>query len=182
MQSKSGFTIVELIIAIIVIAILAAITVVAFNSIRVRALESTIASDTRTNAWRLQRYRIENDGWATAWTQLVGPTWGTANKDHGLTVSNRSHYSELAVCYYFQDPLQAGFAGASNSDGVAIVGKLTTSGKVYAATTQNQVTRDITADYLATGGTSICNGFAQAYAAKIGIVWNMHPYVRLNNT
>lgn len=39
-ENKRGFTIVELLIVIVVIAILAAITVVAFNGIRARAIES----------------------------------------------------------------------------------------------------------------------------------------------
>lgn len=43
--SRSGFTIVELLIVIVVIAILAAITVVAYNGIRQRAVESTTLSD-----------------------------------------------------------------------------------------------------------------------------------------
>ena len=42
---RSGFTIVELLIVIVVIAILAAISVVAYNGIRQRAIESSLAAD-----------------------------------------------------------------------------------------------------------------------------------------
>lgn len=43
-QSSRGFTIVELLIVIVVIAVLAAITTVAFNGIQKRAGDSAIAS------------------------------------------------------------------------------------------------------------------------------------------
>lgn len=44
-QQKSGFTIVELLIVIVVIAILAAITIVAYNGIQQRANDSSVQSD-----------------------------------------------------------------------------------------------------------------------------------------
>lgn len=44
-QQNSGFTIVELLIGIVVIGILAAITLVAFNSVQSRAIETTIKND-----------------------------------------------------------------------------------------------------------------------------------------
>lgn len=42
---KGGFTIVELLIVIVVIAVLAAITIIAYSNIRERARQSTIQSD-----------------------------------------------------------------------------------------------------------------------------------------
>ena len=44
-QKQTGFTIVELLIVVVVIAILAAITIVAYNGIQNRAYDSSVQSD-----------------------------------------------------------------------------------------------------------------------------------------
>lgn len=58
--STKGFTIVELLIVIVIIAILAAITVVAFNGIQNRALNSARAVE--MNDWRkiITLYQVQN--------------------------------------------------------------------------------------------------------------------------
>ncbi len=50
MKNRNGFTIVELLIVVVVIAILAAITIVAYNGIQTRAKESAISTDLSQNA------------------------------------------------------------------------------------------------------------------------------------
>ena len=67
-KSKSGFTIVELLIVIVVIGILAAITVVAFNGIQTRAYNSQRKSDLAALVKGLEMYRVENNRYPT-------PTW-----------------------------------------------------------------------------------------------------------
>lgn len=56
---RNGFTIVELLIVIVIIAILAAITIVAFNGVQARARDAQRTSDLSTIAKALQRWSIE---------------------------------------------------------------------------------------------------------------------------
>ena len=55
-----GFTIVELLIVIVVIALLAAITVVAFNGVQQRARASAVSSSLATSKKKLELYKAEN--------------------------------------------------------------------------------------------------------------------------
>ena len=57
---EKGFTIVELLIVIVVIAILAAISIVAYNGIQQRARDSQRQSDIATIAKALELYLIDN--------------------------------------------------------------------------------------------------------------------------
>jgi prepilin-type N-terminal cleavage/methylation domain-containing protein len=65
MQAKkknSGFTIVELLIVIVVIGILAAITIVAYNGIQLRARDSRRLSDMKSIEQALTLYSLDNNG------------------------------------------------------------------------------------------------------------------------
>lgn len=55
-----AFTLVELLIVIVVIAILASISVVAYNGIQARAIDSEKASEVSTIHKKLQMYKIDN--------------------------------------------------------------------------------------------------------------------------
>lgn len=57
-----GFTIVELLVVIVVIAILASISVVSYNGITTRAKATQVATDLRNITTALQEYQIENNG------------------------------------------------------------------------------------------------------------------------
>lgn len=59
-KSRSGFTIVELLIVIVVIAILAAITIVAYNGIQQRARDSQRKQDVATIQKALEMYYMDN--------------------------------------------------------------------------------------------------------------------------
>lgn len=59
-QAQHGFTIVELLIVIVVIGILAAITIVAYNSIQERARTSSVSSALSQAAKKLAVYQVDN--------------------------------------------------------------------------------------------------------------------------
>lgn len=59
-KATSGFTIVELLIVIVVIAILATISIVAYNGIQDRAIGSTVKSDLANFAKKIEMARIDS--------------------------------------------------------------------------------------------------------------------------
>ena len=60
-EANSGFTIVELLIVIVVIAILAAITIVAYNGIQDRARSSAAASSSSQAAKKVKVWQVDNE-------------------------------------------------------------------------------------------------------------------------
>lgn len=67
-----GFTIVELLIVIVVIAILAAITIVAYSGIQQRARDSDRTSDIAAIQKALELYRVDNGSFPSVGTDNVG--------------------------------------------------------------------------------------------------------------
>ena len=59
-QKQKGFTIVELLIVIVVIGILAAITIVAYNGVQNRANDTTIQSDLKNTAKKLELIKVDS--------------------------------------------------------------------------------------------------------------------------
>ena len=59
-QNTHGFTIVELLIVIVVIGILAAISIVAYNGISNRANDSAVQSDLKNIATKISLYQAEH--------------------------------------------------------------------------------------------------------------------------
>ena len=96
-KRQSGFTIVELLIVIIVIAILAAITVVAYNGIQDRARASKAESDIASVQRLVEAYNAVNGKYPMT-TQNYGdslnPNWGivTANGDGNCPVTSSTNH------------------------------------------------------------------------------------------
>lgn len=85
MLNKRGFTIVELLIVIVVIAILAAISIVAYNGVQNRTSDSAIKSDLRNFAGKIMEYQAVNGTY---------PNGGGTNGPAGITFKvNKSAYA-----------------------------------------------------------------------------------------
>ena len=67
---KRGFTIVELLIVIVVIAILAAITIVAYNGIQARANDASVRADLTAIAKKFEIFNVDNDRYPNTVTEL----------------------------------------------------------------------------------------------------------------
>ena len=78
-RSRRGFTIVELLIVIVIIAILAAITIVAFNGIQVKARDN-IRTDAASKIKRaLEVYKVDNGRYPGATTNPGNGGWEMSN-------------------------------------------------------------------------------------------------------
>lgn len=114
---KSGFTIVELLIVIVVIAILAAITVVAYNGIQNRAADTSVQSDLVNLAKKMNLAKIDS-------TTSSYPYGNPALYSAGVVVRvNKNAYTitpggsyNLLICYpTATDPTEFTIHGYSKS-------------------------------------------------------------------
>jgi prepilin-type N-terminal cleavage/methylation domain-containing protein len=72
MKLNRGFTLVELLIVIVVIAILAAITIVAYNGIQTRARASTALTTANSAIKKIHIYNADQAGYPVISTDLTG--------------------------------------------------------------------------------------------------------------
>ncbi len=77
-RKQTGFTIVELLIVIVVIAILAAITIVAFNGIQARARDSERTAEAKLLQNAIEMYRVDNGTY---------PLHASGNDNSGYSIS-----------------------------------------------------------------------------------------------
>lgn len=89
-KSKSGFTIVELVVVIVVIAILATITVIAYRGVQERARDDRRRSDLSTITKALELYYDDNGAYpiASGSSSSINPSWYSSNDASWTTFSN----------------------------------------------------------------------------------------------
>lgn len=104
-QVNHGFTIIELLIVIVVIAILAAVTIVSYNGISVRAQNTAVLAE--VNAWKkaFTVYRVSNDSW---------PDSMVVDKVYCLGTNFPNGAGGVARCSDFQSAAAPTAAGAQD--------------------------------------------------------------------
>lgn len=103
--NKSGFTIVELLIVIVVIAILAAITITVFNGIQQRATNARIISGVKTYYAAILQYKTVNGSYPVSSAGCIG-----------------SGYEDITQCWTNDQAggaMEAGFASAAFDTAIA---------------------------------------------------------------
>ncbi len=128
---NQGFTIVELLIVVVVIAILAAVTIVGYNGVSRSAVEATMKSDLESSAKTLEADNIRNSAYPT--------TINSANNGQGLKPSGNSQFAyrttPTGYCVSITNPKTSAIFNISSttgkiSDGIceAVVGTFAGSG------------------------------------------------------
>lgn len=118
-HKQVGFTIVELLIVIVVIAILAAITIVAYNGMQQRSRDSARAQDIASIKKALLMYQADNGGMRTTfsyggggpggwnlsssstWLSFLGTTYGTIPVDPVNTGTTDPMLAGAGLAYFY---------------------------------------------------------------------------------
>lgn len=114
--AQPGFTIVELLIVVVVIAILAAITIVSYNGIQNRTRDTAVQSDLRQLGVKISQYYLENnDTFPYPNASQVGSLGVKASRDsYGNHHDSGGNFYNFLYCYSATDRKFALF-GASKS-------------------------------------------------------------------
>lgn len=106
-SAASGFTIVELLIVVVVIAILAAITIVAYNGISNRAKDASVQSSVSTTVKKLEAYKIDPSNGAELYPSTLSQLNITTNASQTVNyyyIAGGNYYcldiTEGASTYY----------------------------------------------------------------------------------
>lgn len=140
MRSHKGFTIVELLIVIVVIGILAALVIVAYQGVQNRANDAAIQSDLTNTAKKLQIYQLDNNAYPT------GATWQTL--EPALQAANLK-FSKSAYATATPSDSNLLYLNSNSGQDYGIVAK-SKSGKVFCYGSKFPTIQDCTS----TGGGS----------------------------
>jgi general secretion pathway protein G len=106
---RTGFTIVELLIVIVVIGILAAITIVAYNGVQGRARDSQRVSDLKGIVKALEIYKVNNGTYPTPVSTPNASSWEVSTDGSGNATNFLSALvSTTGVSKVPVDPINTG--------------------------------------------------------------------------
>ncbi|HEX7484087.1 MAG TPA: prepilin-type N-terminal cleavage/methylation domain-containing protein [Candidatus Saccharimonadales bacterium] len=118
-KTQQGFTIVELLIVIVVIAILAAITIVAYNGIQNRAADSAVKTDLRNVATKLATFNVDNGRYPTA-AQLDSIDFKLSNSSYAISPATVMNFT---YCYdHISTPTSYTVLAMSKSGNIFYIG------------------------------------------------------------
>ena len=127
-NTKHGFTIVELLIVIVVIAILAAITIVAYNGIQTRSQNAKISTDVALLNRAIQSARINSDESALRFITGSAGTAGTCMyKTPGTDLATLDKATDTCWTQY-----RTSMQRISDASGVNVMGLVDPWGRPYA--------------------------------------------------
>ena len=138
-QKQTGFTIVELLIVIVVIAILAAITIVAYNGIQNRAADAAVQSDLNALMKKSGIHNVDNSKHFTSVNEILN---FKASKS-GYATSPTTAFN-LTSCFV-------------SSGGVYGVAALSKSGKIFYVTTNDGTVKTYTGAWPNNSGDACVN-------------------------
>lgn len=92
-QYQSGFTIIELLVVIVVVAILAAITIVAYSGISNRAVASSLQSDLTNASQQLKLFQVDNSYFPTT----INCAQPDSSTNRCIKTSNGNSYTDFQV-------------------------------------------------------------------------------------
>lgn len=108
-NKQYGFTIVELLIVVVVIAILAAITIVAYNGIQNRANNSSVQSEVSSAGKKLDLFFVDNDRYPQTASELTSVI--------GASTTNGAYANHANALHYCYNPVNKTFAFGGVSKG-----------------------------------------------------------------
>lgn len=123
-SQNRGFTIVELLIVVVIIAILAAITIVAYSGVRARTFESIAVNDLNTLGKQLELFKVDNGRYplvAAHSTTPNLPEMGEVLKRAGLYSATRANIDPADPAQKPRDEKSFVFCSNPDSSQITIV-------------------------------------------------------------